>query len=101
MQLAITLVTLATKDGPNVFQWIGIIIGAAIVAAVLFLITLFVIIGGHRFSAGAKFLWIFGVLPWPIIGPLVYLLIGRHMKFIRASVRAAEDAPPAVEAPKA
>lgn len=101
MELAVTLIALAGKDGPNVFQWIGIIIAAAIIAAVLFLVALFVIIGGHRFSAGAKFLWIFGILPWPIIGPLVYLLIGRHMKFIRASVRAEEDAPPAVEAPPA
>ena len=101
MQLAVTILSLADKDGPNVFQWIGIIIAAAIVAGVLFLITLFVIIGGHRFSAGAKFLWIFGILPWPIIGPLVYLLVGRHMKFIKASVRATEDAAPAIEAPKA
>ena len=101
MDLAVTLVTLAGKDGPNVFQWIGIIVAAGIIALVLFLITLFVIIGGHRFSAGAKFLWIFGILPWPIIGPLVYLLAGRHMKFIRAGVRAEEDAAPAIEAPKA
>lgn len=104
MQLALTLVTLADKNGPTVFQWVGIIIGGSILAGVLFLITLFVIIGGHRFSAGAKVLWIFGVLPWPIIGPLVYLIVGRHMKFIKASVRAAEDASPAspaVEAPKA
>jgi hypothetical protein len=101
MDLAITLVTLAGKSGPNVFQWIGITIAAAIVAGVLFLITLFVIIGGHRFSAGAKFLWIFGVLPWPIVGPLVYLLIGRHMKFVKASVRAEEDAAPAIESPPA
>ena len=100
MQLAVTL-TLAANDGPNAFEWIGIIVAAAIVAGLLFLITLFVIIGGHRFSAGAKFLWIFGILPWPIIGPLVYLLVGRHMKFIRASVRAAEDAAPAIETPKA
>jgi NADH:ubiquinone oxidoreductase subunit 6 (subunit J) len=101
MDLAVTLVTLAGKAGPNLFQWIGIIIAAAIVSAVLFLIALFTIIGGHRFSPGAKFLWILGILPWLIVGPLVYLLIGRHMKFIRASVRAAEDAPPAIEAPKA
>jgi hypothetical protein len=101
MHLAVTLLNLAGKDGPNVFQWIGIIIAAAIVAGVLFLITLFVIIGGRRFSAGAKFLWIFGILPWPIIGPLVYLLVGRHMKFIKASVRTEEDAAPAIEAPKA
>ncbi|HEU0206145.1 MAG TPA: hypothetical protein VFQ74_05575 [Pseudolysinimonas sp.] len=100
MDLAITLVTLAGKSGPNVFQWIGII-ATAIVAGILFLITLFVIIGGHRFSAGAKFLWIFGILPWPIIGPLIYLLIGRHMKFIKASVRADEGAAPVVEAPPA
>lgn len=99
MDLAVTLVTLAGKNGPNLFQWVGITIAAAIVAGILFLITLFVIIGGHRFSAGAKFLWILGVLPWPIVGPLVYLLIGRHMKFIKASVRAEEDAPPAIEAP--
>jgi NADH:ubiquinone oxidoreductase subunit 6 (subunit J) len=92
---------LAGKSGPNLVQWIGIIIAAAIVSAVLFLIALFVIIGGHRFTAGAKFLWIFGVLPWPIIGPLVYLLVGRHMKFIKASVRAQEDAAPAIEAPPA
>jgi len=98
MDFAVTLVTLAGKSGPNLFQWIGIIIAAAIVALVLFLIALFVIIGGHRFTAGAKFLWIFGVLPWPIIGPLVYLLIGRHMKFIKASVRAEEDAAPAIQA---
>jgi len=101
MDLAVTLVTLAGKSGPNLFQWIGIGIAAAIVAGLLFLITLFVIIGGHRFSAGAKFLWIFGVLPWPIIGPLVYLLIGRHMKFVKASVRAEEDSAPAIEPPPA
>ena len=101
MDLAVTLLSLAGKDGPNVFQWIGIIVAGAIIAGVLFLITLFVIIGGRRFSAGAKFLWIFGVLPWPIIGPLVYLLVGRHMKFIKASARAEEDAAPAIEAPKA
>ena len=101
MHLAVTLITLAAKGGPNVFQWIGIIIGGAIIAAILYLITLFVIIGGHRFSAGAKFLWILGILPWLIIGPLFYLLIGRHMKFIKASVRAEEDAAPAIEAPKA
>lgn len=101
MHLAVTLLALAGKDGPNVFQWIGIIVAAAIVAGVLFLVTLFVIIGGHRFSAGAKFLWIFGILPWPIIGPLVYLLVGRHMKFTKASVRAEEDAAPAIETPKA
>lgn len=101
MHLAVTLLTLAGKNGPNVFQWIGISVAGAIVAGILFLITLFVIIGGHRFSAGAKFLWIFGILPWPIVGPLVYLLVGRHMKFIKASVRAEEDATPAVEAPKA
>ena len=101
MDLAVTLMNLAGKSGPNLFQWIGIIIAAAIVSAVLFLVALFVIIGGHRFTAGAKFLWIFGVLPWPIIGPLVYLLVGRHMKFIKASVRAQEDAAPAIEAPPA
>ena len=101
MDLAVTLVTLAGKDGPNLFQWIGIIIAGAIIALVLFLIALFAIIGGHRFSPGAKFLWILGILPWLIVGPLVYLLVGRHMKFIRASVRAEEDAPPAIEAPKA
>ena len=101
MDLAVALVTLAGRNGPTLFQWIGIIIAAAIVAGLLYLITLFVIIGGHRFSAGAKFLWIFGVLPWPIIGPLVYLLVGRHMKFIKASVREHEDAAPAIEAPKA
>jgi hypothetical protein len=33
--------------------------------------------------------------------PLVYLLVGRHMTFIKAGVRADEDAAPAVEAPKA
>ena len=101
MHLAVALLSLAGKDGPNVFQWIGIIVAGAIIAGVLFLITLFVIIGGRRFSAGAKFLWIFGILPWPIIGPLVYLLVGRHMKFIKASVRAEEDAAPVIEAPKA
>ena len=101
MDLAVTLVTLVGKSGPNLFQWIGIIIAAAIVSAVLFLVALFVIIGGHRFSAGAKLLWIFGILPWPIIGPLVYLLVGRHMKFIKAGVRAEEDAAPAIEAPPA
>jgi len=101
MHLAVTLITLAAKGGPNVFQWIGIIIGGAIIAAILYLITLFVIIGGHRFSAGAKFLWILGILPWLIIGPLFYLLIGRHMKFIKASVRAEEDVAPAIDAPKA
>jgi hypothetical protein len=101
MEFALTLLSLVGKDGPNVFQWIGIIVAAAIVAGVLFLITLFVIIGGHRLTAGAKFLWIFGILPWPIIGPLVYLLVGRHMKFIKASVRAAEDATPAIDAQKA
>ena len=101
MHLAVTLLNLAGKDGPNVFQWIGIIVAGAIIAGVLFLITLFVIIGGRRFSAGAKFLWIFGILPWPIVGPLVYLLVGRHMKFITARVRAEEDAAPAIEAPTA
>jgi len=101
MDFAVTLVTLAGRNGPNLFQWIGITVAAAIVAGILFLITLFVIIGGHRFTAGAKLLWIFGVLPWPIIGPLVYLLIGRHMTFIKASVRAEEDAKPAIEAPPA
>jgi phosphotransferase system glucose/maltose/N-acetylglucosamine-specific IIC component len=101
MDLVVTLVTLAGKDGPNLFQWIGIIIAGAIISVVLFLIALITIIGGHRFSPGAKFLWILGILPWLIVGPLFYLLIGRHMKFIRASVRAEEDAPPAIEPPKA
>jgi hypothetical protein len=104
MQTALLLATLASKDGPTFFQWIGIIIGAAVLAGLLFIIALIAIIGGRRFTAGAKFLWIFGILLWPIIGPLVYLLVGRHMKFIKASVRAEEDAPapqPVVEAPKA
>ena len=101
MDLAVTLVTLADKGGPNLFQWIGIIIAGAVLAVVLFLIALIAIVVGRRFSPGAKFLWILGILPWLIVGPLVYLLIGRHMKFIRASVREEEDAPPAVEAPKA
>ncbi len=103
MQLAVTLLGLVGRDGPTLFQWIGIIIGGGILAGVLFIVAVIVIIGGHRFTAGAKFLWIFGILLWPIIGPLVYLLIGRHMKFIRASVRAEEDAPPAppvIEPPK-
>ena len=101
MDLAVTLVTLADKGGPNLFQWIGIIIAGAILSVVLFLIAVIAIVVGRRFSAGAKFLWILGILPWLIVGPLFYLLIGRHMKFIKASVRAEEDAPPAVEAPKA
>jgi hypothetical protein len=101
MHLVVAILSMVGRDGPNVVQWIGIIIAAAIVAGILFLVTLFVIIGGHRFSAGAKVLWIFGVLPWPIIGPLVYLLVGRHMKFIKAEVRAEEDATPAIAAPPA
>ncbi|MES1212672.1 MAG: hypothetical protein ABUT11_03905 [Leifsonia sp.] len=101
MHLAVTLAHLASRGGPNLFEWIGIIIAGAILSVVLFLIAVVAIIVGRRFSAGAKVLWILGILPWLIVGPLVYLLIGRHMKFIRASVRAEEDAPPAVEAPKA
>ncbi len=104
MDIALSLIGLADKSGPTFFQWIGIIIGGSILAGLLFIIALIAIIGGRRFTAGAKFLWIFGILLWPIIGPLVYLIVGRHMKFIKASVRAQEDAPPAppaVEAPKA
>lgn len=91
MNLAATLVTLADRNSPSVLQWIGIIIGVAIVSGVLFLVALFVILGGHRFSGGAKFLWIFGILPWPIIGPLVYLLVGRNMKFVKPEVAASES----------
>jgi hypothetical protein len=31
------------------------------------------------------------VLPWPIVGPLVYLIVGRNMTFIKPAVAAAES----------
>ena len=91
MHLAVTLATLVERNSPSLGQWLLIIIVGGIVAGVLFLVAVFAIIGGHRFGGGAKFLWILGILPWPIIGPLVYLLIGRHMKFIKPEVAASES----------
>jgi hypothetical protein len=107
---ALTVVTLAERNSPSLGQWLLIIIGGSILAGVLFIVALIAIIGGHRFSAGAKFLWILGVLPWPVVGPLVYLLVGRNMRFIKPEVAASESgyaiaAPvasaPAVEPPAA
>jgi hypothetical protein len=105
MNLALNVAILVERTSPSLGQWLLIIIGGSIVAGVLFIVSLVAIIGSHRFSAGAKFLWILGVLPWPIIGPVVYLLVGRNMKFIKPEVAAAESgfaiAAPVAAAPAA
>ena len=113
MNLASTVVTLVERTSPTLGQWLLIIVGGSILSGVLFLVALVAIIGSHRFSGGAKLLWILGVLPWPVVGPLVYLLVGRTMKFIKPEVAAAESGyaiaaptvpavqPPPVEPPAA
>ena len=84
-------VTLVERSSPTLGQWLLIIIGGSILSGVLFLVALVAIIGSRRFTGGAKLLWILGVLPWPVVGPLVYLLVGRSMKFIKPEVSAAES----------
>jgi len=91
MDLALTALTLVERSGPSLGQWLVIIVGGSILSGVLFIVALVAIIASHRFSGGAKLLWILGVLPWPIVGPLVYLLVGRTMKFIKPEVAAAES----------
>lgn len=69
--------------GIGIFGQIGITIAVIIVAGILWLIALIAILSSSHYTVGGKLLWILAALPYPIVGPLAYFVLGRHARIVK------------------
>jgi len=90
----------ATADeggGIGVGGWIAIIVGVSVLSGVLWAAALIFIVRSEHYTVGGKVLWVFAALPYPIIGPLVWFVLGRNARIVKEPAAEA----PAIEPPAA
>lgn len=80
---AATLLSQQSSTTEQVLGWgLGTIVLVAVLGAVvLFVAALFSIIGSPNYTVAGRAVWIFVVLAFPFLGPLVWFVWGRKSTF--------------------
>ena len=83
--LAFVLPLIDPNDDPGLSFWTktGIGVGIIILSGILWIVALIAILASSHYTIGGKLLWILAALPYPILGPLFYFLVGRRAKIVK------------------
>lgn len=74
--LALTVAQGANPVIPT--QWEFTVLGIGVLALLLFVVALIDIARSHHLTGAAQAVWVLVVLAFPVIGPLLWFVIGRR-----------------------